>query len=91
MLELDASPLDYGFDITLNRKMLAMTPGSEFSGAHLGKKPWRIATNRVKLFADEMSSIDHVITMKRASARPHDLVVANELRAISDELGTPPV
>jgi hypothetical protein len=36
-----------------------------------------------------VASIDHMIAMKEASRRPHDLVVAAELRAISDELRAP--
>jgi hypothetical protein len=33
-----------------------------------------------------VASLDHLIAMKEASRRPHDLAVAAELRAISDEL-----
>lgn len=33
-----------------------------------------------------VASIDHLIAMKEASARPHDKVVATELRVISDHL-----
>jgi hypothetical protein len=33
-----------------------------------------------------VASIDHLIAMKQATDRPHDKVVAAELRAISDEL-----
>jgi Nucleotidyl transferase AbiEii toxin, Type IV TA system len=36
-----------------------------------------------------VASIDHLIAMKEASARPHDKVVATELRVISDELRAP--
>jgi hypothetical protein len=37
-----------------------------------------------------VASIDHLIAMKEASRRPHDIVVAQELRVISDELRAPP-
>ncbi len=36
-----------------------------------------------------VASLDHLIAMKEASARPHDLIVAKELRVISDELRAP--
>jgi hypothetical protein len=39
--------------------------------------------------AIRVASIDHLIAMKEASARPHDKVVAQELRVISDELREP--
>ena len=39
--------------------------------------------------ATRVASIDHLIAMKEASARPHDKVVAHELRLISDVLRAP--
>ena len=47
-------------------------------GAEIESEPVRVA------------SLDHLIAMKEATGRPHDRIVANELRAISDELRAPP-
>lgn len=99
-LVLEAQPIDYGFDRTLFRKTLAMTPAeriehgaafSNFVRRNLGAARVRRRADRAEIDGVPVlvASVDDLIAMKEASGRPKDNAMAAELRAISDEMRAP--
>ena len=88
---LDAETLERGAHFTFETRFGALDLLHRPDGAppygelvRAAGAPELVAGHHIRV-----ASIDHLIAMKEASARPHDLTVAHELRVISDEVRAP--
>ena len=84
---LDAETLEHGANFTFATRFGPLDILSDAAGA----PPYRVlrasATPvQIRGVTILVASLDHLIAMKEASRRPHDLTVAAELRVISDEV-----
>jgi hypothetical protein len=88
---LDAETLMAGQNFTFATRFGPL----DILGDPVGAPPYRelcarAAPVEIRGFTVRIASVDHLIAMKEAAGRPHDKAVAQELRAISDELRQPP-
>ncbi len=88
---LDAETLERGSHFTFETRFGSLDVLHDPDGAppypelvRGAASPEEVEGHRIRV-----ASIDHLIAMKEASGRPHDKVVATELRVISDELRAP--
>jgi hypothetical protein len=88
--QLDAELLEAGAHFTFSTPFGALDVLDRPDGAPAYKE-LRASAVRATVEGEPVlvASLDHLIAMKEAAGRPHDLTVAHELRAISDELRAP--
>lgn len=88
--QLDAETLERGANFSFTTRFGPLDILGDTAGSPAYRELRAAATPvEIRGVTILVASIDHMIAMKVASGRPHDVAVAAELRAISDELRAP--
>jgi hypothetical protein len=88
--QLDADSLETGLNFTFATRGGNLDAFAEPTGAPAYEELKRRASvERIEGLEIRVASIDHLIAMKEAGGRPKDILLASQLRTLSDALRSP--